>query len=495
MPQSVPAVSFLFRLERLAQPTLGLGNARGCVREAARRRPAGCIGAVAGCNDHAVARRRLFRLEIGRCRPEPCECGGASVGEQTEPVKNCHLRQLRLQLEALAERILGCAVGVPDETGIVRRQEPILRLGDQQPFIRRPPPLGPDLGVIQGYSDRTGQLLELVAIIIESAVCLLRVGKSARPAIRLRLRQSHERYQKTEGIEAGIVVVEIFGEPCLIPFESIKQSLVRDRLLLRVLYLKCSKIFEPGCLLIAGQLTVRIRSFRRRCCDVVEHAPARLSGHHAVAETLIDRRQHQVGLDVVGQILTHRFPCLSRRDERAQPALRPPHEAQAFPSPRHSSGFIAQQRQGGRTIGTLPFRPLDHLPKRSRHDDEACRIWRRQLRQQSKHRAVGSAAFAHREHSLPDRLGQQRYRSAGILTVVCDVAVGLQIERRIFPGRRKPNQDRALRPQPVADAELVEDIGIVDRDVGDHEIVGDQHLEHVDPDVAGLGNYFCRLAG
>ena len=38
----------------------------------------------------------------------------------------------------------------------------------------------------------------------------------------------------------------------------------------------------------------------------------------------------------------------------------------------------------------------------------------------------------------------------------------------------------------MTDAELVEDVGVVDRDVGNHEIGRDQQAEHVFADVAGL---------
>src|SRR6516225_6165213 len=95
-------------------------DSRRCVRETAGLWPARCISAVPGCNDDAVARRRLLRLEIGRCRPETGECGAAVFGEQTEPMENRHLRQLRMQLKALPKRILGRAVGIPHKTDIVR---------------------------------------------------------------------------------------------------------------------------------------------------------------------------------------------------------------------------------------------------------------------------------------------------------------------------------------------------------------------------------------
>ncbi|MHC2431139.1 hypothetical protein ACVIST_007884 [Bradyrhizobium elkanii] len=47
-----------------------------------------------------------------------------------------------------------------------------------------------------------------------------------------------------------------------------------------------------------------------------------------------------------------------------------------------------------------------------------------------------------------------------------------------------PDQQGVLIPQAVANAKLVEHIGVVDRDVGDHEIRKHQQPKHVFTDVA-----------
>lgn len=49
----------------------------------------------------------------------------------------------------------------------------------------------------------------------------------------------------------------------------------------------------------------------------------------------------------------------------------------------------------------------------------------------------------------------------------------------------------------MVDAEFVEGVRIIDGDIGDRQVVGDQHLEHVEPDIAGLSDCIqlsCHLA-
>ncbi len=77
--------------------------------------------------------------------------------------------------------------------------------------------------------------------------------------------------------------------------------------------------------------------------------------------------------------------------------------------------------------------------------------------------------------------------------VVGEIAVGFDVERVVV--FLAANQKRALRPQGVADAEFVEDVGIVDGEVRDDEVGHEEFVEHVLANVAGFQDLSRRTAG
>ena len=71
---------------------------------------------------------------------------------------------------------------------------------------------------------------------------------------------------------------------------------------------------------------------------------------------------------------------------------------------------------------------------------------------------------------------------AVVVAVVGDRADVEDVERHIRPARLDVNE--AALAHGVADAQLVEDVGVVDAEVGDDQVRQQQLLEHVGQDVA-----------
>ena len=66
-------------------------------------------------------------------------------------------------------------------------------------------------------------------------------------------------------------------------------------------------------------------------------------------------------------------------------------------------------------------------------------------------------------------------------------AVGVEVKhrRRVEPWQHPDHQHHAARPQCMAHAQFVPDIGVGRGQVGQHQIGSQQFLEHVDPNVTG----------
>ena len=88
--------------------------------------------------------------------------------------------------------------------------------------------------------------------------------------------------------------------------------------------------------------------------------------------------------------------------------------------------------------------------------------------------------------------------------MVCtEIPIGAEIERHlIFGGAIRarfgdlgPDQDGLTGAQCVTNAELVEHVRVVHRDVGDHQVGEQQLLEHVDADISRLDELHRRVAG
>ena len=82
----------------------------------------------------------------------------------------------------------------------------------------------------------------------------------------------------------------------------------------------------------------------------------------------------------------------------------------------------------------------------------------------------------------------------GLSKVIGQIAFCEVVERDVVGGGRAADQDRALLPQRMADAELVEDVGVVDRHVADDKVRLEDQAEHVLADVARLDDLAGRAA-
>ena len=212
----------------------------------------------------------------------------------------------------------------------------------------------------------------------------------------------------------------------------------------------------------ASWLRASALSLRSRC-RVVEHVAAGLRRRDGFAEALINCGQLQIGLDVVMQVLRMNSQDRARRlkgfdatlgtaDSRTPRATRrcvwpPPKQGQ-----RRAAGF------------TVPSRLFDRFLELPRNEDELRQPGRTERGQQQEHRAIRLALGTAQDlDRFPDRLGEpiDRLPFAGSSrSFVGDIAVGLQIEGDILAAGREANQDRAFRPQPMADAEFVKTLAL-----------------------------------
>ena len=111
-----------------------------------------------------------------------------------------------------------------------------------------------------------------------------------------------------------------------------------------------------------------------------------------------------------------------------------------------------------------------------------------QVRQQQVHRAQlalrrGLQRGARHRRQRGAVVGQPGRVGRTVLEAVAQLAVGVDVE-----GARRPrplHQHDTARTQGVAHAEFVPDVGVVQRQVGQHQVGGQQLLEHVAADVAG----------
>ena len=81
-------------------------------------------------------------------------------------------------------------------------------------------------------------------------------------------------------------------------------------------------------------------------------------------------------------------------------------------------------------------------------------------------------------------LFQRRGVRGAVLEAVAQLAVGVEVEG----GRARcpaADQHHAARAQRMAHTQLVPDVGIVEGEVGHHEVGDQQFLEHVGANVAG----------
>ena len=111
-----------------------------------------------------------------------------------------------------------------------------------------------------------------------------------------------------------------------------------------------------------------------------------------------------------------------------------------------------------------------------------------QVRQEAVHRAHLAAVPGLRGRRRHARQGGAVGLEAGrirrpIDKAVVQLAVGIDVEGL---GRTRPlHQDHAARPQRMAHPQFIPDIGVVQGEIGHHQVGHQQLLEHVGADVAG----------
>ena len=119
----------------------------------------------------------------------------------------------------------------------------------------------------------------------------------------------------------------------------------------------------------------------------------------------------------------------------------------------------------------------------ARHDLQRRRIGSLEVRQH----LVDGAVDPRRIQRRLERARQRRDAGGGIVLIVGKIAVGAQVERILVDIGTE--QERRIGPHAVPDAELVEHVCVVDRDVGDDEVGAHQKPEHVLADVPLLDDF------
>ena len=193
----------------------------------------------------------------------------------------------------------------------------------------------------------------------------------------------------------------------------------------------------------------------------------------------MQRAQLDVGLQVVVEPCAHGLPGLARGVESLQRKQCRGHAAQALGAPGQGVGLFTQQHQ---MADAFVFqRPGQLFAEGLGHRHQVLDRRRFQRRQQVEDRAVDAVLRGQRGLQTGTQRG---HRGAGVVAVVTQITVGFDVERHFVAG--EADHEGAARAQRVAHAQLVEHVGVVQRNVGDHDVGMRQQLEHVLADVAGL---------
>ena len=123
------------------------------------------------------------------------------------------------------------------------------------------------------------------------------------------------------------------------------------------------------------------------------------------------------------------------------------------------------------------------FPEIARHDLQRRRVRSLEVRQH----LIDGAVDPRRIQRRLERARQRRDAGGGIVLIVGKIAVGAQVEGILVDIGAE--QERRIGPHAVPDAELVEHVRVVDRDVGDDEVGAHQQPEHVLPDVSLLDDF------
>src|SRR5206468_2410749 len=139
----------------------------------------------------------------------------------------------------------------------------------------------------------------------------------------------------------------------------------------------------------------------------------------------------------------------------AQGELRASDDPQTLRRPRKASGLVREQSE----ITALAdrSRAIDGLAELAGDDAEDRLVRGPETWQQLVDRTVDARGAQRRV----ERGGERLHRQLGMRGVVGQIAIGLEIEG--IPGDIRPKKKRRARPETMTDAELVEDVGIVNR--------------------------------
>ena len=203
---------------------------------------------------------------------------------------------------------------------------------------------------------------------------------------------------------------------------------------------------------------------------------------------LVEIRERLVRLEVVRVAVDQLLIRPARAVLVCDVPLGAPDDLQRRPLEPTRLDLLRQETQPAEGLGGLGApHLLSQILGKHRHPIRVD-LW--QQRQHLEDRAVGILASERGDQHV----GQRPQRRPGIVEVIGQIAFCEVVERDVVGGGRAADQDRALLPQRMSDAEFVEDVGVVDRHVADDKVRFENQAEHVLADVARLDDLAGRAA-
>ncbi len=206
-------------------------------------------------------------------------------------------------------------------------------------------------------------------------------------------------------------------------------------------------------------------------------------GLRQISQSLIDRAEFQIRFQIARVVLANGLPAHTRPFHILFLQLRARNQAQTLHLPLEPSGFGSEQSQ----ISRERFRARNRyvLLEAAWNRPENAWILGFQAREQPEYgtvQSVGCQAVANPRDQCILARGE-------MLGVITQITIGQQIERRVV--YRGSNQESPLITQCMPDAQLIEDIGVVDGHIRDDQIRRQKQMEHVLANIARRYDFSC----
>ena len=283
--------------------------------------------------------------------------------------------------------------------------------------------------------------------------------------------------EERQGVQACIGVVEVGLERLGVGVVGPLQEGRPQRALLPLRSLRGLPVLHPPRLEVPAVEGANLREPARIQGAQSRHAGERLLRPREVVQALVDRRQHRVGLEVIRIPADDRLPGDLGAVDEIELELGASHFPETFDLPRESaSASIAKRRK---SPGRRYFWARSTSSVKSRwHADEARSILGLEGGKKLEDGAIRLVRTDGRPQG-PDQTVQAEPRR---IPLVLEVSVRPQVERVVADVAAQ--NERVLVAKRLANSQLVEDICVVDGEIGDDQVGRQEWMEHVLADVA-----------